>query len=131
MENDDYDERAIRQLVATWLEASRVGDTDTVLGLMAEDAVFMRPGAEPMRGQAAFAAAQSAIRGMRIEASSDIQEIKVFGDWAYCWNTLKVTITPADGSTVVRAGDVLSVLQKHAGRWLIVRDANMLAAVAT
>ena len=25
------DERAIRELVATWMEASRTGDTDTVL----------------------------------------------------------------------------------------------------
>jgi hypothetical protein len=30
---------------------------------------------------------------------------------------------------VTRAGDVLSILQKRQGRWVIVRDANMLAPV--
>ena len=29
------DEQAIRELVANWLSASKAGDTDTVIGLMA------------------------------------------------------------------------------------------------
>ena len=49
------DERAIRELVATWMAASRAGDLDTVLGLMTEDVVFMVPGREPF-GKEAFAA---------------------------------------------------------------------------
>jgi len=48
------DERAIRELVATWMAASRAGDLDTVLGLMTEDVVFMVPGREPF-GKEAFA----------------------------------------------------------------------------
>jgi len=50
------DEQAIRRLVATWLAASKAGDTATVAGLMAEDVVFLTPGQPPMRGRAAFAA---------------------------------------------------------------------------
>ena len=38
------DERAIRELVATWMAASANGETDTVLSLMADDVVFMVPG---------------------------------------------------------------------------------------
>jgi uncharacterized protein (TIGR02246 family) len=125
--NDD--EQAIRQLVATWLEASRVGDNERILRLMAEDVVFLRPGQPPMRGRSEFAAAQSEIRRFRIDATSEIQEVRVFGDWAYCWNTLSVTVTARDGSaSTVRSGDVLSVLQKQADAWVIVRDANMLAS---
>ena len=41
------DERAIRDLVATWMPASQAGDVSTVLGLMADDVVFMVPGREP------------------------------------------------------------------------------------
>jgi uncharacterized protein (TIGR02246 family) len=38
------DERAIRDLVATWMAASRAGDTAKVLSLMADDVVFqVRP----------------------------------------------------------------------------------------
>ena len=44
------DEDAIRQLVATWLDASRA-DTDKVLSLMTDDVVFLTPGHPPMRGK--------------------------------------------------------------------------------
>jgi uncharacterized protein (TIGR02246 family) len=37
------DERAIRELIATWMRASAAGDLDTVLGLMSDDVVFTRP----------------------------------------------------------------------------------------
>ena len=45
------DEDAIRQLVATWLDASRAGDTDKVLRLMSDEVVFLTPGNAPMRGE--------------------------------------------------------------------------------
>jgi len=35
------DEQAIRDLVALWHSATAKGDIDTVLGLMAEDVVFL------------------------------------------------------------------------------------------
>ena len=50
------DEQAIRDLVARWLAASKAGDLDTVLSLMADDVLFMVAGQEPF-GKAAFAAA--------------------------------------------------------------------------
>jgi uncharacterized protein (TIGR02246 family) len=128
----DEDEQAIRDLVATWMSASAAGDRDRVLDLMADDAVFLLPGRSPIRGKAAFAAAQDALKGMRIEAVSDIQEVRVFGDWAYCWNHLAVEVhRPGGGVPVKRAGPVLSILRKLPdGRWVIVRDANMLSSVA-
>ena len=39
------DEQAIRQLVDTWLEASKTGDLETVLSLMSDDVIFMDRGA--------------------------------------------------------------------------------------
>lgn len=125
------DEQAIRLLISTWLEATRTGDPDTVLRLMAEDVVFLQPGQPPMRGRAAFAAAQSGLSQLEFRADAQIQEIRVFGEWAYCWNHLTVEITPRGGGPgAKRAGHVLSVLQKQNGHWVIVRDANMLAPVA-
>ena len=38
------DESAIRELIDTWMEASRRGDNKTVLSLMTDDSVFMTPG---------------------------------------------------------------------------------------
>ena len=124
------DEQAIRWLVATWLSASKAGNTQKVLSLMADDVVFLMAGQPPMRGKAAFAAAQSALQGVDIDASSEIQEVKVLGDWAYIWTRLSIVVTPKQGGAPVRrAGNTLSILQKQAGGWVIVRDANMLAVV--
>ena len=124
------DERAIRELVATWLRASRAGDTETVLGLMAEDVVFLVPGHPPMRGRAAFAAGQAGLRDLDIEARSEIEEIRVLGDWAYVWTTLSIVVTPTSGGAPVRrSGPTLSILRRQHGKWVIVRDANMLTVV--
>jgi uncharacterized protein (TIGR02246 family) len=121
------DERAIRDLVATWMAASKAGDQDTVLGLMTDDVVFMVPGREPF-GKEAFAAASQGMQGMRIEGTSDIVELQVLGDWAYLRNRLNVTITPPGGSPTTRSGYTLTILRKEAdGRWRLARDANLLA----
>jgi uncharacterized protein (TIGR02246 family) len=73
------DERAIRDLVATWMEASRAGDTATVLSLMADDVIFQVPGREPF-GKDAFAATAQSIKDVRIDGTADIHELRVLGD---------------------------------------------------
>ena len=124
------DEQEIQKLVATWLRASREGDIQTVLGLMAEDVVFLVPGHPPMRGRAAFAASQAGLCDVDIDGRSEIQEITVLGDWAYVWTTLTITVTPKSGGAPVRrSGPTLSIVQKQNGKWVIVRDANMLTVV--
>lgn len=126
------DEEQIRQLVATWMSASRSGDVDTVLSLMTGDAVFLVPGRPPMRKRefADAARAQAAPGGPTIDGRSDIQEIQVLGEWAFMWAKLSVLVTPADGSPPIeRAGHTLTVLRKEQGRWLLARDANLLASV--
>jgi len=124
------DEAAIRSLIATWLDASSRGDLDRVLELMAEDVVFLGPGRPPMRGREAFAAATRAAEGRsRMEGRAEVQEVRVLGDWAYSWTQLSVIIHPIAGGIPARLeGPVLSVLRKTGpGRWVIFRDANMLA----
>jgi uncharacterized protein (TIGR02246 family) len=48
------DEQEIRQLVSTWMAASKAGDVETVLSLMADDVVFLVPG-QPVMRKADFA----------------------------------------------------------------------------
>ena len=77
------DEQAIRELVATWLSASKAGVTEKVLSLMADDVVFLVTGQPPMRGKSAFAATQAKLKDVEIDATGEIQEVQVFGEWAY------------------------------------------------
>ena len=123
------DEQAIRKLIATWLEASASGDMEQLRELMAEDVVFLTPGQSPMRGREAFMAVfQEGLQHFSIDAHSEIQEIHVAADFAYCWTRLTVAIEPRhEGLPMRRAGNTLSILKKQpSGRWVIVRDANML-----
>jgi uncharacterized protein (TIGR02246 family) len=108
------------------LTATKAGDLATVLKLMAEDVVFIVPGKEPF-GRAEFAASFEQIKKVRLEATSDIQEIKVLGDWAWLRNRLKVTITPPNGTPMRRSGYTLTILRKERdGRWVLYRDANLV-----
>jgi len=128
----DSDEQEIRALVRTWMEATRKGDPGTVLGLMTEDVVFLVPGRAPMH-KAEFAAAARAQAGSdapRIDGESEIQELQVLGDWAFLWSRLRVVATPPGGAPMERAGHTLTLLRKENGRWLLARDANLLAPVA-
>jgi len=121
------DERAIRDLVATWMKASQAGDLATVLSLMTDDVIFMVPGREPF-GKEAFAAASQGMKDVRMQGTSEIKELKVLGDWAYLCNHIKLTVTPpGGGAPVKRSGYTLTILRKQPdGRWLLARDANLL-----
>ncbi len=123
------DERAIRELVATWMTASEAGNIDTVLGLMTDDVLFMVPGREPF-GKEAFAAAARSMAGVRMQGSNDIRELAVLGDIAYLRNYIALTITPPGGAPMRRAGYTLTILRKGPdGRWRLARDANLLSKV--
>lgn len=123
------DEQEIRHLVSTWFDATKTGDVETVLSLMADDAVFLRPG-EPVMGKDEFRAAaldHNSPSQLKIEGSSNIEELCVFDDWAYMWSRITVKMTPAaGGKSETRCGDTLTIFRKHNGHWLLSRDANML-----
>jgi uncharacterized protein (TIGR02246 family) len=122
------DEQAIKDLVSTWMEASAKGDLATILSLMDEDVAFLVAGQSPMRGRGAFAASFEKMNAqkLQIEGHVDFKEIQVVGEWAYCWNELKVNIRSESGDVMHREGNTLSILRKRNGKWLLYRDANLL-----
>lgn len=125
-----HDEQAIRELIETWLRATEAGDLPRLLSLISEDAVFLAPGQPPLRGKEAFASAfRSALGHVRIQAVSEIQEVRVDENLAYCWNYFQVTATPLAGGPARRTrGYTLTILRKtRLGNWVVTRDANMLA----
>jgi uncharacterized protein (TIGR02246 family) len=123
------DEQEIRNLIETWLRATREGDVDTVLSLMTPDVVFLVPGQPPMVGRDTFADALRAVLGKNtIETRSDIDEIAVFGDIAYCHTRLNVTVRSVhEGTPMLSTGHTLSILRRcEDGKWRLARDANLV-----
>lgn len=124
------DENAIRELIATWHRATGADDVDTVLGLVADDAVFLVAGQPPMRGRDTF---ETGLRALlvrhRIASSGDVQEVRVSGDLAMAWTVRQVRVLARDTGevTMTRAGSALSVYERRVGAWVLVRDANLLA----
>jgi uncharacterized protein (TIGR02246 family) len=127
------DEKEIRELIATWMAATKAGDTAKVLSLMTDDVVFLTPGRPPM-GKADFANAAAAQVGKdapKFDGASEVQEVTVVGDWAFLWTKLRVVVTPPNGAApIIRAGHTLSVLRKQGERWLLARDASLLGPEA-
>jgi uncharacterized protein (TIGR02246 family) len=125
------DEQQIRDLVATWMAATKAGDVATVLNLMTDDVVFLVAGQPPF-GKEKFAETMKGPLGKpqaHIDGRSEIQEVQVSGDMAYTWSRLTVEVTPPGGEPIKRAGHTLSVLRKSGGRWQLARDANLLTPV--
>lgn len=115
------DEKEIRNLIDRWSKATAAGDLDAVLALMADDVIFLTPGRPPMTKEI-FAKNFRALPA-DIESKHEIKEIGVSGDLAYCYSH----ITVAMGGNK-RQGPILSVFRKIGGRWVLSRDANLLAA---
>jgi uncharacterized protein (TIGR02246 family) len=133
MGRETSDETAIRQVVETWHRATADGDLPTVLGLIAEDAVFLAPGRPPMRGRAIFAQRLTeALKANTIRSSGDVREVRISGDLGYCWAELTVIATPLDGGAAkLQKGPALSIFRKESsGAWVLIRDANMTVADA-
>ncbi len=122
------DERAIRELVDTWMAASRAGDIETVLELMTDDVLFMTPGREPF-GKQEFRAASEAMKGAEMDGRAQIREIEVLGRWAWIRNHIDLMIAPPGGDEPQhRSGYTLTILRKDDdGRWRLFRDANLLS----
>ena len=121
------DEKEIRDLINRWMQATKDGDLETVMGLMAEDAVFLVAGKEPS-GKEEFRenSKQLAASDIQFDGKSEIVELNVLGDWAYMITKLSVTTNQKGKEPVNRSGHTLTILRRQNGKWLLARDANLL-----
>ena len=121
-------EQEIRDVIAQWRQASAEHDLTKLLELMADDVVFLTRGQPPMHKKE-FAQRFNALTDYRIESCSDVQEICVSGDLGYCWTHLDVSMIPLrNGASRHLAGYTLTIFRRQPdGRWVLARDANLLA----
>jgi uncharacterized protein (TIGR02246 family) len=123
------DEQQIIAVINAWGEASAAADLTAQLNLMTHDVIFLTPGNPPMHRDQFAVGFKAMIAVVRLDCRSNVQEIKVSGDLAVCWNLLEVDFTPIEGGeTVKHAGHTLTALRRGTdGQWRIWRDANLLA----
>ncbi len=126
------DERAIRAVHATWIDAVNAGDLAGLLRLMADDVVFLNPGQAPV-GRDGFPPGFSAAHQQaRIKCLSELEDVVVVGEVAYTLSRDSLSVTPrAGGEAMQLAGHRITVYRKQPdGRWLLARDAHTLSPAA-
>jgi uncharacterized protein (TIGR02246 family) len=126
------DERAIREAHSTWIDAVNAGDLACLLGMMADDVVFLGPGQAPF-GRDGFSPGFSAAHQQaRINCVSELEHVVVAGEVAYTLSRDSLSVSPrAGGEAMQLAGHRLTVYRKQSdGRWLLARDAHTLSPVA-
>lgn len=121
------DEVAIRAVVEQWIQASAQGDYASMLPLLADDMVFVVPGAPPFGKKEFQAAWEGPMKGAKINAEATVEEVLISGDFGVTRTKLRVGITTADGKSSSANGYTMTLFQRQAdGRWLFARDANLL-----
>ena len=89
------DERAIREVHSTWIDAVNAGDLARLLSLMADDVVFLNPGDEGL-GRDGFSAKFSAAhQQLRICCVSELEEVVVVGEVAYTRSRDSLSVSPS------------------------------------
>jgi uncharacterized protein (TIGR02246 family) len=126
------DEEQVRNLVESWMEATSQNNLDHVLSLIDDGAVFLVANQPPMSKETFATNSRKMIQQhLEIKGWSNIQEISVSGDLAYCWNNLTLKIKkPGESIPIERRGPVLTVFRKRDGQWRLLRDANLLSPVS-
>lgn len=125
------DELAIHELHSTWIDAVNAGDSNRLLDLMTDDAVFLSPGQGPLGREGFSPNFLSAHQRLSIRCESVLEEVVVAGEVAYTRCRDALSTTPhAGGDTTRLAGHRLTVYRKNpSGSWLLARDAHTLAPV--
>jgi len=126
------DERAIRAVHSTWIDAVNAGDLVCLLSLMADDVVFLNPGHEQFGADGFSTGFLAGHERARISCISELEDVVVVGEVAYTLSRDSLSVTPrAGGEAMQLAGHRITVYRKQPdGRWLLARDAHTLSPVA-
>ena len=88
------DERAIREVHSTWIDAVNAGDLVRLLPLLANDVVFLNPGQAPIGRDEFLAIFSAGHQKAQIRCSSELEEVVVVGEVAYTRSRDALSVTP-------------------------------------
>ena len=125
------DEREIRTVHSSWIDAVNTGDLARLLTLLAEDVVFLTPGQAPVGREGFSSNFMTAHKQMQICCTSELEEVVVVGEVAYTRSRDALSVIPrASGKAAQLTGHRMTVYRKQRdGRWLLSRDVHTLSAV--
>src|SRR5256885_15333806 len=87
------DEQAVRQWFERWMKATKEGGLNLAKSLIADDAVFLVPGADRMDKASFAAAATASDPNTDFKLDCSIREIEILGDHACLWTKMSLTMT--------------------------------------
>ena len=125
------DERDIREVHSTWINAVNGGDLARLLTLMTDDVVFLNPGQPPFSRKEFSTNFSAAHQQVGVRCVSELEEVVVVGEVAYARSRDALSMTPfAGGEATQLAGHRITIYRKQPdGRWLLARDACTLSPV--
>ncbi|WP_035604811.1 SgcJ/EcaC family oxidoreductase [Haloferula sp. BvORR071] len=125
------EERKIRELHSSWIDAVNAGDLASLLTWITDDLVLLNPGGPPLDRDGFAAKFSAAYKELRIRCSSELEEVVVVGEVAYTRSRDSVSVTPhSGGEEAQHAGYRITIYRRQAdGRWLMARDAHTLSPV--
>ncbi|WP_264489699.1 YybH family protein [Luteolibacter arcticus] len=125
------EEQSIREVHSTWIDAVNAGDLGCLLSLMADDAVFLYPGQEPFGREGFSANFGNAHQQLRIDCTSELEEVVVVGEVAYTRSRDALSVTQrSGGAATLLAGHRITIYREQPdGRWILVRGAHTLSPV--
>ena len=126
------DERAIRELHTAWIEAVNAGDLVRLLGLIADDVLFVGPGETPSGRESFSTRFTAAQQQAQIHCNSELLEVTVAGDVAYTLSRDTVSVTARAGGPATRLAGYRSTIYRKQpdGRWLLARDTHTASPVS-
>ena len=88
------DERAIREVHSTWIDAVNAGDLVCLLSLMADDVVFLNPGQAPFGRDGFSPGFSTAHQKAWIHCLSELEDVVVVGEVAYTLSRDSLSVAP-------------------------------------
>ena len=118
------DRAALEQLTDQWYTAFNAADAEGVASLYTDDAVVMNPNVPTWVGREAIQTGwQADFDGATFEVASEIDEIRVHGDWALVRGRDTSTRTPTDGDPIQETSKWLAIHERQPdGSWKITHD---------
>ncbi len=102
-----------------WMETFEAGDMDGLVGLYTEDAIFLPPNGELIRGIDGVREHLQALKDTGLKGDLETLEAMVAGDLGYRLGTF--TLTTPDGEVADR-GKYIEIWRQVGGEWKIASD---------